>query len=155
MLSIDFAPITDRLSVGSYPQSPEDILHLRAQGITAVLNLQSDADFNARAIRWDLLWKFYLKTGFHVVRVEIIDFRPEDLWAKLASAVEALEGLLSEDHKVYLHCTAGLNRSPSVAIAWLMRARGLGVEEATAFFEERRHCVPYPDVLERWARTLT
>lgn len=129
-------------------------MHLRREGVTAILNLQSDSDYSDRAIRWDLLWKFYVKMGLHVVRVPIIDFQPDDLWANLAGAVGALDGLLAEDHQVYLHCTAGLNRSPTVAIAWLMRARGMDMEEAHAYFEERRHCVPYPEVLERWARTL-
>lgn len=154
MLSIDYSPIIESLWVGSYPQSPEDVLHLKAEGVDAILNLQSDADFAHRAIQWDLFWKFYVSKGFKVVRVSIIDFDPADLDKKLGQAVDALDQLFREGRRVYLHCTAGVNRSPTTAIAWMMQHQGMTKDDAVELFQSRRSCDPYPEVLEAWARRI-
>ncbi len=155
MLAISYNQILDNLWVGSYPHSPEDVLHLKSLGVDAILNLQSDADLSGRAVNWNLFWRFYVSQGFQVVRVKITDFEPADLEDHLSEAVDALVDLHANKRRVYLHCTAGLNRSPTTAIAYLMQTRGLSQEEATTFVSERRHCVPYPDVLQRWAASRT
>jgi len=155
VIAISYAAITDELWVGSYPQQPEDVLHLKSIGVTAILNLQSDADFSYRGIQWDMFWKFYVSQGLTVVRVPIIDFDLGSLSKNLADGVAALEALVAGDHRVYLHCTAGLNRSPTVAIAWLMKHRGMSLREAHDHVEEQRSVQPYPEVLHRWKKSLT
>ncbi len=152
MLSISYNQILDDLWVGSYPQSPEDVLHLKSLGIDAILNLQSADDLDQRAVSWDMFWKFYVRQGFTVERVEITDFDPDDLLARLQHAVDALEQLHADGRAVYLHCTAGLNRSPTTAIAYLVQSRDMTLEDATKFVADRRECVPYPEVLESWLR---
>ena len=150
MVAIDCSKILENLWLGSYPQSPEDVLHLKKQGVTAILNLQSDDDFSQRGIRWDLFWAFYVRQGLSVERVPIVDFEPDDLRRHLAQAVASLQGLIEAGHCVYVHCTAGLNRSPTTVIAWLMQTRSLGMEEAVSFVSARREVVPYPEVLSWW-----
>ena len=152
MISVSYAQVHDHLLVGSYPQSPEDVLHLKALGVTAVLSLQSDQDLEARAIQWDLFLRFYQRQGLEVVRVPIVDFDPDDLAQRLTEAVDALDGLIRAGHTVYLHCTAGLNRSPTTAIAWLSLQPGMDIDAATEHVQVRRRVLPYPEVLEAWAR---
>jgi protein-tyrosine phosphatase len=41
-----------------------------------------------------------------------------------------------------LHCTAGVNRSPAVAAAFLHRCRGWKLDEASAHVAERLWCSP-------------
>ncbi len=151
MLSISYSQITSHLWVGSYPQAPEDVIHMKSVGVTAVLNLQTDEDLDARAVNWDLFWKFYVRNGLHVVRFPIRDFDPDALDSHLDGAVAALHDLMNAGRAVYLHCTAGMNRSPTVAIAWLHRHQGMSIDEATEHVKSRRSCFPYPEVLERWA----
>jgi len=155
MLSVDYAQLMDDLWVGSYPQQPEDIQHLKEDGVTAVLSVQSDEDLDARAIRWDLFERFYASQSMRVVRIPIQDFEPADLLQHLPTAVAALEGLMTAGERVYVHCTAGINRSPTVCIAWLMKHRDLSLDDATARVMDRRRCYPYPEVLEAWAANLT
>jgi hypothetical protein len=45
-----------------------------------------------------------------------------------------------------------LNRSPTSIIAYLAAHRGLSVQAAIDWVGERHRCVPYPDVLESWAK---
>jgi protein-tyrosine phosphatase len=54
-------------------------------------------------------------------RVPVRDFDAAELRSKLPECVRNLDGLLSAGHLVYLHCTAGINRSPTVAMAFLYR----------------------------------
>ena len=153
---IDCTRILENLWVGSYPQTPEDILHLKQSGITAVLSLQSDDDLRKRATQWGLWADFYRSQGIRAERVPIRDFDPPALLRHLPEAVEVLDELIRQGHTAYVHCTVGLNRSPTVAIAWMMKARApeLSPAEAVDLFSEKRHCVPYEEVLERWAQSL-
>ncbi len=141
------------LAVGSYPHAPEHMMALsRDHGVGAVLCLQSDDDLSSRGLQWSVLWQFYMRLGIEVVRVPIIDFDKADLLAHLDEAVAALYEAIKGSTKVYVHCSAGLNRSPTVIIAYLIRHRGLSLEEAVDWVTSRHECVPYPDVLEAWVQ---
>ena len=148
-----FTDLDDELAVGSYPHTPDHVHFLRDQiGVTAVLNLQSDVDLKMRGVDWTVMWPLYTRLGVQTSRVPILDFTPTDLAKHLDKAVEALDKFVSKGRKVYVHCNAGLNRSPSVVIAYLAAARSLDLAAATAWLEERHDCVPYPDVLKAWAK---
>mgnify|MGYP001216540826 CR=1 FL=1 len=140
------------LCVGSCPGSVEDVLYLdRSLGVRAVVSLQSDEDLRVRGLDWNVLWRLYLSHGISASRVPIQDFEPADLARHLDRGVEAVRKACDAGRRVYVHCNAGLNRSPSVVIAYLVSARSWTVAEATAWVKERHDCVPYPDVLNAWA----
>lgn len=147
-------PVADRLIVGSYPQSVEDLEFLSSQyGVTAVLSLQSDDDLRAVAQAADALWMAGMQRGIAMVRVPILDFVREDLLTHLEDAVDTLADLMNTGNTVYLHCTAGLNRSPTVAIAYLARHQNLGLDAASKQVRTRHRCMPYEDVVARWLDT--
>jgi atypical dual specificity phosphatase len=81
------------------------------------------------------------------VRLPIRDFDPVDLRAKLPAAVRALRALLLAGYTVYLHCSAGTGRSPTVAIAYLHRVLGWDLGRAVAYVQRRRYCIPNPDAI--------
>jgi protein-tyrosine phosphatase len=140
---MDYDEILSQLFVGSRPRTVEDIEQLKQDaGITAVLNLQTDEDMYWYDIDWEALEAHYRQSEIEVTRFPIKDFEPEELREKLPGCVRTLEKLLLVGHTVYLHCTAGVNRSPSVAIAYIHRCRGLDLEKAVAFVMERRNCSP-------------
>jgi hypothetical protein len=146
-----YTDLDEQLAVGSHPHAPEHMMALaRQHGVTSVLCLQSDEDLSSRGIQWPVLWQFYMRLGIDVTRVPITDFDKKDLLTHLDTAVAALNDAVLGGGKVYVHCSAGLNRSPTVIIAYLVKHRGLGLEEAVAWISEKHRCVPYPDVLEAW-----
>jgi protein-tyrosine phosphatase len=97
-----------------------------------------------RAVKlvWDPLEAHYRDTGIELCRVPVRDFDPIDLREKLPECVRALEHLLSAGHSVYLHCTLGASRSPTVAIAYHHWCLGWDLEEAVSYVKKRWQCSP-------------
>ncbi len=146
---IDYSEILPNLFVGTCPYGREDIRELKERlGVTAVLNLQSDEDLRERNIHWPAMERFYRKSGIESQRVPLRDFDYDHQQEHLPEAVRALEQLLSANYKVYLHCNAGVGRSPLVAMAYLHWCRKMTAEEAIRYVRERRPCSPYEDLLK-------
>ena len=146
--------VYDRLYVGRYPQDPDDVARLRDElGVGAVLNLQSDEDLLDRAIQWPAMWKTYVAGGIVVERVPILDFAKDDLLRNVEAAVQKLHELRDDRGlSVYLHCNAGINRSPTIAIAYLALYQGMTLDDAQVLVEQRHRCIPYVDVLRKWLK---
>jgi predicted protein tyrosine phosphatase len=146
---IDYNQILPNLFIGTYPQNAEDIRELKDRcGVTAVLNLQTDEDLCERNIDWQVMEVNYKKLDIEVRRVPMRDFDYEHQRQHLPEAVRVLAGLLASGHITYLHCNAGVGRSPLVAMAYLYWCRDLGLKKAIQHVRQRRYCAPYEDLLE-------
>lgn len=143
------------LWVGPCPSSPELIQRLnRELSITGLVSVQTDGDIKSLGLTWKLLWRFLLTNNINVARVPIEDFNDKALTAGLSEAVDAVNNLMNAGHITYLHCTAGVNRSPTVAIAWLVRDKGMTLDDAWRQVVSRRQSAPNRPVLDRWVETL-
>ncbi|PSC67308.1 phosphoglucan phosphatase chloroplastic [Micractinium conductrix] len=143
--------ITPLLVVGSQPRNALDVDHLADEGVDVILNLQQDKDL--------AYWKVSLEEisgraghhGMQLVRTPAVDFSPHSLRDTLPKAVRALEQARACGQKVYVHCTAGLGRSPAVAIAalfWFSEGDGLSsLDEAYSFLTGIRPCGPSRDAI--------
>lgn len=60
-----------------------------------------------------------------------------DLDAVLADVLDDLTALRAEGHQVLVHCHGGASRTGLVLRGWLVREKGMSVEEATAHVAER------------------
>jgi protein-tyrosine phosphatase len=150
-----YAKILSELFLGSHPQSVDDIERLRQEAaITAVLNLQTDDDLHWVNPAWETLRAHYVTCGIELRWVPVKDFDPPELCSKLPECVRVLDHLLAAGHSVYLHCTAGAGRSPTVAIAYLYRCRDWELDEAAAYVTGRRQCSPNVQaiLLANWDR---
>jgi hypothetical protein len=86
--------------------------------------------------------------GVLMARHPFPDFSAEGLRSGLPAAVSALDGLLESGHRVYLHCTAGMGRSPGVAIAYMYWFRGHPtLEEAYLALTSKRPCGPNKEAI--------
>jgi protein-tyrosine phosphatase len=140
---MDYHRILPKSFIGSHPENAEDIERLKREaGITAVLNLQTDDDMRHFKLDWDSLLHHYKNCGIVLRRVPVRDFDALDLHRKLPACVSALNSLLESGHTVYLHCSAGAGRSPTVAIAYLFWRCGWGLEQAVAHVTQCRPCSP-------------
>lgn len=150
MQPFDFHAVAERLFVGPCPSSPERIRALRSAGVGALLCLQTDDDLDSLGLQWPLLFRFLMAQGIAAHRSAIVDFDDGALTRGLPAAVERVRDLSHGGTAVYLHCTAGINRSPTVAIGYLVAHGGLDLDSAWRQVTERRPSAPNRMALERW-----
>lgn len=146
---INFDNIVDGIFVGSCPVSNIDVLRLKQAGMSAILNLQTDRDFKVYGINWQHLEQQYLDHGIASYRYQIIDFNDDDLTELLPGAVDMLARMLETHPRVYVHCTAGKQRSPSTVIGYLAWYKKYGIERAIDFVMSTRNCAPPLEVLRK------
>jgi hypothetical protein len=150
IMAIDFTQILPELYVGTFPGSIQDVDRLKNEcSISAVLNLQSDEDITWHKIDWPNIEDYYRACKIEIWRVPIEDFNFDDLEDKLAKAAATLNNLIRTGHRVYVHCSAGINRSPTVVIAYLYRYLGYDLKRAAQMVQDCRTCEPYLDLVEK------
>jgi atypical dual specificity phosphatase len=137
---MNYDRIAKNLFVGASLHDAKEIEHLRSLGITAILSLQSEEDTGQQGLEWEKDTAAAAEMGFRNVPVN--DFDTADLQRKLPKCVLALDEMLKAGHVVYLHCTAGASRSPTVAAAYLHWCLAWSLEQALVCVCEARYCSP-------------
>jgi protein-tyrosine phosphatase len=146
----DLARIIPRLLIGEYLQ-PDDISWLAAtHAVTAIVNLQDQHDLRALEIDLHELRRAAHACGLAYHHVPVPDCEPERLMTQLDVLLALLSRLESTGSVTYLHCNAGLNRAPTVAIAYLRARVPTSLEDACAQVKARRACGPYMQLLARY-----
>lgn len=146
--------IGGRLWLGPYP-GIEDVAELRQLAITTVVNLQDENDLSHFELSIEDMRRAYGAAGIGLRWFPIGDFDKRELLGKLAGCVAEIEEALAPTAaRVYLHCTAGMNRAPTAAAAFLIHSQGMSAREAYDYVLERRYCRPYLDVLTEYASSL-
>ena len=138
--------IESHLTVSEFVAS-EDQAVVSKIGVTCILSLQTDEDLPFESS--EKMARRWREVGIHHHRFPIQDYAPQPLEDALPSAVEKLRALIESGHHVLIHCTAAINRSPTVAAAYLMRYHEYPKQEALARLRRKRlFCIPYEVVLE-------
>lgn len=120
--------LVDELAIGSAPKLRQDCLLLKQEGIRGVFSLCTGEE--APPPR-DLLIQF------QYLRFPLPDHqtgRPPRV-EELEQAVIMLQSLQTFK-PIFLHCAAGIERSPLVAIAWLIHSRGLSSTSALDYLQQ-------------------
>lgn len=140
------AAITANLFVGPCPCDADDLRYLTSRSVTAILSLltledqqelgATEAEIEARAA--DLVYR----------NVPVNDFDDLDLKRRLPACVEALNDLLKTGHRVYVHCTAGVTRSPTVIAAYLHWQLHWPLDDAIERLQALRRCCPRGDLIQ-------
>ena len=133
--------LVDELAIGSAPLHSACLDRLSEEGVTAVLSLCAEAEAPLPAT---------FSQRFRAARVVLPDHRggrwPEP--RELEAAVAALAALRPHG-PVFLHCVAAVERSPLVAMAWLMATRQLSLESALAYVQlQHPGTAPFQQQLE-------
>ncbi|TWU41919.1 dual specificity protein phosphatase family protein [Novipirellula artificiosorum] len=105
--------------VGAYPFAG-DVPGLAAEGVKAVVNTCEEYPGPLAAYEAFGISQFWMPTT---------DFTHPSL-ENVKLAVEFVEEHTHVDETVYIHCKAGRARSATVALCWLMKYRGLSIEQA-------------------------
>jgi len=152
---LDFSEILPgRLWVGGYVREQE-VDQLKRMGITTAVSLQTDEDLLQYGVSPRELALAYENAGIELRHVPTPDFDRKALERNLAEAVAQVGDAMSNPlTKVYLHCTAGVNRSPTVAAGFLISSQGIPARAACMYMTSRRDCSPTLDILERYEVSL-
>ena len=148
MTMLNYNQITDQLYVGTCPRSIADVVALDRLGVNAVLNLQSDRDFSVLGIDWPQLTQEYTLCNISPHRYPMVDFDEDNIKSLLGGAVDRLDQVLAQNQHVYLHCTAGRERAPTVATGWLIRYGGYALDDAVSLLTQKRPSNPYVFMLK-------
>jgi protein-tyrosine phosphatase len=147
------AEVADGLMTGSYPCDAADVAALAADGITCVVNLCENAEYDdgSRAAVEAAL----LERGLQEQRFEVVDYgrlMPDAIERSARQVVAWLDS----GERVYVHCRAGWQRSAAIAAAALAIRDGIAPDQALAQIKRRKPSAePLPHQLEdlhRWWR---
>ena len=145
----DVSAILPGLLVGEYPRV-DDVPWLRERhAVTAVLSLQHESDLWDKGVELARLEEAYRRLGIEFRRVPVEDYDESELDAALTAATAIVDEMLRAGHTVLVHCNAGLNRAPTIAVAYLCAHHDMTLEAAVRHVKSRRSCMPYLTLLRR------
>lgn len=116
------------LAVGGLPQ-PLAARDLAQAGVQVVLSLCSEEEGRLPET---------IRQAFHCVSSPIPDSRSQETLqlSQLVTAVHLVHEWIGRRQPVYVHCLAGMERSPTVCIAYLCRHQGMELWEATHWVKQ-------------------
>jgi atypical dual specificity phosphatase len=147
------AEVADGLVTGSYPGDAQDVAALAADGISRVMNLCEDGEYEPGAR--DAVVAALTAAAIPEERVSVVDYGSL-MPGAIELAARTVAAWLDDGERVYLHCRAGWQRSAAVAAAALAVHDGIEPEEALARIRRRKPSAdPLPHQLQdlrRWWR---
>ena len=117
--------LTNKLAVGPAPRKEEDLEVLKKNRIKCIFSLCSENEVNVEV---------NYEENFCCKRIVLPDHKyKEDLTIdKLNLAISTLAEII-EIGPVYVHCVAGIERSPLVCMAWLVKHYDLTPTQALEY----------------------
>lgn len=145
--TLNWDQITDDIVVGSCPRSPSDVDRIQEEsGCDAIMCLQCELCHDALQIDWPVLRERAVERGMLITRVAVRDFDHNDQALMLPEAVRTLHLLLAMGRRVYVHCTAGINRATLTVVGYLTFVQGMPLDPAVELVKRRRpQAHPYID----------
>ncbi len=133
--------LKNELAIGRAPRTNEEIELIKAKGIKCIFSLcsEDEASFS------DLNIAF-----FHHERFVLPDHKcgrsPENF--EIKHSYFLLEKLMQKG-SVYIHCFAGMERSPLICLLWLVKKHQLTLNESLYYLKEAHpETNPLPEQLE-------
>ncbi|XP_078269536.1 dual specificity protein phosphatase 5 [Rhinoraja longicauda] len=96
--------------------------------ITALLNVSRNC---AEYFKSNYLYKF----------IPVEDSASADISSHFQEAIDFIDHVRLTGGKVLVHCEAGISRSPTICLAYLMKSKQLRLEEAFDYIKERRNTI--------------
>ncbi|XP_006010324.1 dual specificity protein phosphatase 2 [Latimeria chalumnae] len=98
---------------------------LESHGITALLNVSSTCPN-------------YFEGQFRYKCIPVEDSHMVDISIWFQDAIEFIDSVKNSGGRVLVHCQAGISRSATICLAYLMRTQRVRLEEAFDFIKQRR-----------------
>tara|TARA_B100000242_G_C43041276_1_gene485808 strand:- start:721 stop:1158 length:438 start_codon:yes stop_codon:yes gene_type:complete len=120
--------LSNKFAVGPAPLSNDQISFLVERKINCILNLCSEEE---------VPFSNFMNSNFICNRVKLNDHRSSEFSSldDIRKAINNLNDLLNKG-SVYVHCFAGIERSPLVCMGWLIKFYKLDVMRAYEYLKE-------------------
>ncbi|KAL1819493.1 hypothetical protein ACET3Z_014362 [Daucus carota] len=142
-LGMRYSKITEQIYVGSCIQNENDVETLSGVvGVTAVLNFQSVTEAQNWGINSKLINESCQQSNILMINYPIREVNSFDMRKKLPFCVGLLLRLLKKNHRVYVTCTTGFDRSPACVIAYLHWMTDTSLHAAYSFVTGLHTCRP-------------
>ncbi len=117
--------LVDELMVGSAPTLEAHLTALESEGIKSILTLCSNKEVDIPEVINKLFYRESFILPDHTFRTYP---KPEEI----LEVLNILEKIM--DHgPVYVHCFAGIERSPLICMAWLIKNHNMEVNESLRY----------------------
>ncbi|KAK3011270.1 hypothetical protein RJ639_012015 [Escallonia herrerae] len=138
-----YSKITEQIYVGSCIQTEADVETLsNVAGVTCVLNFQSGIEAENWGIDSKLINESCQCFNVLMINYPIRELDSFDVRKKLPFCVGLLLRLLKKNHRVYVSCTNGFDRSPACVIAYLHWMTDTSLHAANNFVIGLHSCRP-------------
>ncbi|XP_020538425.1 phosphoglucan phosphatase LSF1, chloroplastic isoform X2 [Jatropha curcas] len=137
-----YSKVTEQIYVGSCIQTEADVETLSNVGITAVLNFQSVSEAENWGIDSNSINEACQRFSILMINYPIRDTDSFDMRKKLPFCVGLLLRLLRQNHRVFITCTTGFDRSPACVIAYLHWITDTPLHAAYNFVSGLHPCRP-------------
>ncbi|KAL0717818.1 hypothetical protein Bca4012_067140 [Brassica carinata] len=141
-LGMRYSKITEQIYVGSCIQTEDDVENLSGAGITAILNFQGGTEAQNWGIDSQRINDACQKSEILMINYPIKDADSFDLRKKLPLCVGLLLRLLKKNHRVFVTCTTGFDRSSACVIAYLHWMTDTSLHAAYSFVTGLHACKP-------------
>lgn len=142
-IGMRYSKITEQIYVGSCIQTEDDVETLsNVAGVTAILNFQSGTETENWGINSISINESCQKFNILMINYPIREGDSFDLRKKLPFCVGLLLRLLKKNHRVFVTCTTGFNRSPACVIAYLHWMTDTSLHAAYNFVTGLHLCRP-------------
>lgn len=84
---------------------------------------------------------YHIPPGFHYKHLEAADNGIQNLRQFFEEAFEFIDAAQQAGTGVLVHCQAGISRSPTIAVAYLMKNRSIPMAEAYKFVKTKRSII--------------
>lgn len=126
----DISQINEHLFIGNY-KIAKDVERLEEHGITCVVNCADALEHIVHSYDDSMKW-------LHLPMYDC-EFTG-DVETYIPTAIEFIDEAIDEGHKILIHCHAGISRSSSITIAYLMYKHNLRYERAFSRVKAKRYC---------------
>lgn len=128
--TLKFSKVTPQILVGSYPRSRADLQLLKENNVSAIFSIQSERDFRSHGLSPHYFKLLCEEHGIKFRLYEIEDMNNADFIERADGGLSILSELVREGMTVYIHCSAGMYRSPQMIVLYLAMCEQNSVEQA-------------------------